>query len=484
MSKKKIKEISRSQSRKFLWRKGILRFKLHSLQKIIYDDFYNSDDYFTTMLIARQTGKSYVLAVLAIETCIRTPDSVVKFVTPKLRMIKNILNKNMKAILKDCPADVRPEWKENDKVWQFPNGSEIQAAGTDNQHYDSIRGGTCDLWVVDEASFCNDLEDVVYSVLTPTTTMTGGRGLLSSTPDPNDSEHPFIKVFVEKAKLENKLFKFTIDDNPMLSKTDVKKIEDRYPQGRRDPRFRAEYLCEIVRDQTKTIVPEFDDDAEKEIVTDQFMKPSYFDYYLSMDIGGKDFTSILLAYYDFINNTVVVLDEIVHKDKQSTRKIASSVLSKIEEHFGEKRPYLMFADNNNIILLNDLRTDYGISFIPTKKDNKQAAINKVKLLISNRQIIIHPRCKTLIAHLKSGRWANHLKSGYKEFAKDVEGGHYDTLDALIYLIRNIIITRNPYPKDYNALGGSTHFIREKDPQGSQGVLAKLFKSKSSLKINK
>ena len=481
MSKKK--NLTPNQAKKLLWRKGILRFKLHPLQKTIYDEFYGTDDYFTTMLIARQTGKSYLLAVLAIEACLRKPDSVVKFVTPKLRMVKNILNKNMKTIIKDCPADIKPEWKENDKAWKFPNGSEIQAAGTDNQHYDSIRGGTCSLWIVDESGFCNDLEDVVYSVLTPTTTMTNGRGLLSSTPDPNEPEHPFIKIFVEKAKIDDKLFKYTIDDNPMLSEEEVNKIVSRFPDGRRSVRFRAEYLCEVVRDETKTVIPGFNDEAEAELVTEDIIFPPYYDYYLSMDIGGKDFTSIVIAFYDFINNNIVVIDEIVHKDKQGTKKIAQSVKDRIKEHFGEKPPYLMFADNNNIILLNDLRSDHGLSFIPTQKDNKQAAINKVKLLINNRQLIIHPRCKTLIAHLKNARWSNSTKGGYKSFARDVEGGHYDTLDALIYLVRNVITSKNPYPDQYNALSHSDHFVGKKVSKAAS-AFSKLFTSRSSLKINK
>lgn len=476
--------MSQLQAKNELWRRGILRFKLHPLQKKIYDEFYSNEDYFTTMLISRQTGKSFLLAILAIECCLKEPDRVVKFVTPKLRMIKNILNKNMKAILKDCPEDVKPEWKENDKVWRFPNGSEIQAAGTDNQHYDSIRGGTCHLWIVDEAGFCNDLEDVVYSVLTPTTTMTDGKGLLSSTPDPNEPEHPFITIFVEKAKQEGKLYKYTLDENPMLTSDQINEIIARYPGGRKSIRFLAEYMCEIVRDKTKTVIPEFDDKAEQDIVTDQFLFPPFYDYYLSMDIGGKDFTSILIAYYDFINDSVVVVDEIVHKDKQGTKNIAKSIYTHIEKHFGEKPPYLMFADNNNIILLNDLRTDHKLNFIPTQKDNKQAAINKVKLLINNRQLIIHPRCKTLISHLRTAKWVDSTKNGYREFAKDAEGGHYDCLDALIYLLRNIIYGKNPYPKGYNSIGMSDNFQRPTQMSENKGVFAKLFKNKSSLKINK
>lgn len=433
------------------------------------------------MLIARQTGKSFLLALLSIETCLKKPDAVVKFVTPKLKMVKNILNKNMKVILKDCPLEIMPEWKEADKVWRFPNGSEIQAAGSDNQNYDNIRGGTCDLWIVDEAGFCNELEEVVYSVLIPTTTTTGGTGLLSSTPDPKNPEHDFIKLFVEPAEIEGRLFKYTIDDNVRLDPVEINKIVSRYPDGRKNPRFRAEYLCEIVRDVDSMVLSEFDIEAQEEIITDQFKVPKFYDYYMSMDIGGKDFTVILVAYYDFINGQVVVLDEIVIKDKQNTKNIARAVKEKQEEHFGEKLPYLMFADNNNVILLNDLQLEHGLYFIATRKDNKEAAINNVRLKIMNRDIVIHPRCKTLIAHMKNATWqTSNSRKGYREFSRSADNGHYDAVDALIYLIRNIVYNKNPYPSHYGALSSENNYIRVKE-EGSKQALAKLFKVRKSLK---
>lgn len=813
-----------------MWRKGILRWKLGDLQKEIYDQFYDDKDDITTMLIARQTGKSYVLALLSVETCLRKKDAVVKFVTPKLKMVKNILNKNLKVILEDCPPEIAPEWKENEKVWRFPNGSEIQAAGSDNQNYDSVRGGTCDLWVVDEACFCSDLEEVVYSVLIPTTTTTGGTGILSSTPDPKDPEHDFIKLFVEPAETAGRLFKYTIDDNERLTPEEINKIVTRYPDGRRNPRFRAEYLCvdentpiktingykkikdikkgdmvfthkgqykpvlnkfknpvgnrnvyqidssnhlkhivteghkiyvtsimrhnkndlsntkwikvedflnkkiteniyfkipiekcikdfsitedlaflsgwyvaeghcskhnqqvvfslgnndpideikekvnnvfgkslkivnktnsctqwalncktaknyfsnfgrtskekiissqikfapdnikkifldayfngdgcrltnpdkigcnsvsfqliadisdllnsigvgcliqklhnktlhkieerivnvsdswqlsffgknlqiyenkkitsqsqdfvkngyfysrirsvkkidynkkyvydievqddhsyvglhsvfhncEVVRDADSLVLAEFDSDAQKEIVTDNFKIPKFFDYYLSMDIGGKDFTAILIAYYDFINSQVVIIDEIVIKEKQNTKTIAKFINEKRQEHFGEKLPYLMFADNNNIILLNDLQSDHGLYFIATRKDNKEAAINNVRLKIMNRDIIIHPRCKTLISHMKNATWekSNSRASGYRQFARSADSGHYDLVDALIYLIRNIVYSKNPYPPGYGGYSSENRYSRVVD-NNNKTAFDNMFKIKKSIK---
>lgn len=480
-SQKNLEDLSRKQARNILWKKGILKYKLTDLQKKIYEQFYDGEDNITTMLIARQTGKSYLLSLLATETCLRKPDAVVKFVTPKLKMVKNILNKNMKVILKDCPPHLRPEWIENEKVWRFPNGSEIQAAGSDNQNYDNIRGGTCDLWIVDEAGFCNDLEEVVFSVLIPTTTMTKGRGLLSSTPDPKQPEHDFIKLFVEPADIAGRLFKYTIHDNTRLSAAEKQEIINRYPDGENNPRFRAEYLCEIIRDSDSMVLGEFDDLAASEIVRDNFLIPKFFDYYLSMDIGGKDWTVVLLAYYDFINAQVVVLDEVVIKNKPNTKRIAKEVKDFMQEHFGEKPPYLMFADNNNVILLNDLQLDHGLNFIPTRKDNKEAAINKVKLKILDRDIIIHPRCKTLIGHMKNATWNPNTKRGYREFSKSADNGHYDAVDALIYLVRNIVESKNPYPKHYGALSPSNHYIRSKNENKDASSFNKLFKVKKSIK---
>lgn len=483
MSKAQSQEISQNQAKKILWHKGILKWKLHDLQKKIYDSFYANDDYITTLLISRQTGKSFLLCALAIETCIKKPNAIVKYACPKQKMVKTILKPIMRKLLEDCPAELMPEYKENDKIYLFPNGSEIQMAGTDNQNYDNIRGGKSDLWIVDEAGFCNELDTVVLSVLSPTTTTTKGRGILASTPDPDAPEHHFIKDFVEPAKAEGRLFLYTIYDNPLINDTERQKIIAQYPGGVKNPKFRAEFLCEIARNIENTVIPEFDDDTEKIIVTDKYVRPTFYDTYLSMDIGGKDFTVVLFAYYDFLKNKVVIENEYILKEKQNSQKIITSVNRHTEDLWGEKPVYLRFADNNNIILLNDLSLN-GLSFIPTRKDNKEASINDVRIKVMNADIVIHPRCKTLIYHLKYATWAkkstNGTGSGYKTFGRGADGSHFDALDALIYLIRNIVYGKNPYPAGYGALSSSNNHVRN-DAKDTHQVVANMFKVRRSLK---
>jgi len=59
----------------------------------------------------------------------------------------------------------------------------------------------------------------------------------------------------------------------------------------------------------------------------------------------------------------------------------------------------------------------------------------------------------LIFHLKNATW-NKNKTDYE---RSLDGGHYDLIDALAYLIRNIAYTRNPYPKGYGMTYGDSSF---------------------------
>ncbi len=153
-------------------------------------------------------------------------------------------------------------------------------------------------------------------------------------------------------------------------------------------------------------------------------------------------------------NTPPIEDEATFKGKSfTTANLAASIKKTEEELWGLKKPFLRVADNNNLILLNDLSIDYGINFIPTAKDNKHAWINQIRILISEERIVINPKCKQLVFHLKNATW-NKNKT---EYDRSLDGGHYDLIDALAYLIRNIAYTRNPYPAGYGMPYGDSSF---------------------------
>ena len=107
-----------------------------------------------------------------------------------------------------------------------------------------------------------------------------------------------------------------------------------------------------------------------------------------------------------------------------------------------------------------------------RKDDKQAALNRLRLSVANRELAINPRCKKLIAHLRYAIW-NRARSSY---ARSADYGHFDGVDALVYLVRSVDWHRNPYPHPLAGITGDNHFV--------SGELRYTEKEKSLLRIVK
>ena len=190
------KKINKSAAIAELWNRGELSWKCHSVQKDMRNVFYNADDNATLVwLLARQSGKSVELAILALEQCLRKPNSIVKLLTDTKLHAQSIFDPIFKMLLEDCPETLKPAYVESKFTYHFSNGSSIQLAGSDNKHYERLRGQKSDLVLVDEAGFCDNLKHIVKSILLPTLTHTGGKIVLASTP-PTDPDHEIGRAHV------------------------------------------------------------------------------------------------------------------------------------------------------------------------------------------------------------------------------------------------------------------------------------------------
>lgn len=474
-----MSDISRRDAVKKLWEKGIVYWKLNDSQMDLYNKVKSNEKRTTTFLCSRRFGKSHTLATIAIETCLKKPNSVVKFLCPTQKQVKTFLVPIMRTLTEDCPKSLMPEHKINEGIYRFPNGSEIQFAGADGGRAENLRGGAADLCIVDEAGFIDDLSYIVRSVLFPTIVTTKGKIILSSTP-PKSAGHEFIEDFVKKAQFDGTLIKKTIDENPMLTPAEIREIEDENG-GRESVEFRREYLCHIITDADRAIVPEFTEELEAEICR-EWERPAFFDYYVSADIGFKDLTVILFGYVDFRANKLIIEDEFVIS-KMTTETLAIGIKNKEKSLLyntltGEhQNPHLRVSDTN-LIVINDLQKLHGLNFVPTAKDDKEAALNNMRLLMGAKRIIINPKCKTLIYHLKNGVWKKGQK---REFDRSPDAGHYDAIDSLLYMVRNIQWNRNPYPSGYDFQGRDVYQIN-KNQQLAEAYqkIANQFKIKRSL----
>lgn len=448
-----------------LWELGVLEWKLTPVQKIIKKGILEDVSKINVVLCSRRLGKSYLMCALALEQCISIPGSVVKFVFPKQKDAKRNIMPLMREILSDCPKKIKPRYMEAEKLLRFNNGSEIQFAGSDNGNIEGVRGGFSHLNIVDEAGFCNDLTYGIRSVLSPTTKTTGGRTILVSTPS-RSPNHEFITNYVMPYKEENRVKVFTLYDNPNFTEEVVQEIIEEYPNGVNNPDFRREYLCEVIRDMDKSILPSFTEEVEKDIIVDSYEKPVFYDSYVSMDIGGRDLTAVLFGYYDYLNATLVIEDEIITDKDTNTSKLAEMIKNKEKELWVNKiddtplAPYLRVADNNNLIMLTDLQREHKITFIPTKKDNREAAINSLDVAVSGKKIRILSKCEHLIYHMKYAEWNLHrdkFKNLKDSPSGKIRGGHADALASLIYMYRNIVKSKNPYPPGYGDYNASDRF---------------------------
>ena len=210
-------------------------------------------------------------------------------------------------ILETCPEDVKPQLKQKDDIYYFPNGSEIQMAGSEAGNIETLRGGSSHLCIVDEGQDVSDLHNAIKSVLGPTTTTTRGKILIAGTP-PRDPEHHFLD-YVEMCDAKGILKVKTIYDNPRLTKEDIEQ-QIEISGGVNSEEFQREYMCKIFKSKTNTVIPEFDEEKIPQIVQ-EWKKPPFYDSYVGMDLGFRDMTVVLFAYYDFLRDKVVTERELV-----------------------------------------------------------------------------------------------------------------------------------------------------------------------------
>lgn len=457
-----------AKAREMLWRQGRpLEFLLDANQKEVYSTFKNNNIKTQVVVLSRQSGKSYGLSAIAVQECLTRPNIIVTYVAPRLNQAKKIAKVTLREILKTCPKDMQPIFNKQDNQYVFHNGSVLELGALNNDRADDLRGSKSHLIIVDEAGFVDDLKYVLRSVLYPKLNTTRGNLLICSTP-PKSASHEFYDI-VKQAEYDGTLIKKTINDCPRYTPEDVE-IFAKEVGGKDSTDFKREYLCMFLTDEDSAVIPEATEENMALIVADH-KRPAFFDCYVSMDIGFKDLTVVLFGYYDFRAGITVIEDEVVIKGKEvTTSKLAVLIAEKEQQLWGFKKPYLRIADNNNLILLNELSSDYNLPIIATAKDNKEAAINNVRIAVSDHRIRINPRCKTLIFHLKNALW-NKNRTSYE---RTPDGSHCDALDALIYLMRNVQTSKNPFPYNFDYSEGDYFNVEGNNRTNLENHIAKMF----------
>lgn len=360
------------------------------------------------------------------------------------------------GILRDCPEALKPSLQAPTKELHFQNGSVIRFKGVNGEHAKFLRGTAADLIILDECGIMDDLKHVVSDICMPMLLTTNGHLLLCSTPARSPGHESY--ALYDDLCAQGSSARFTIRDAPHI-RDEVKaeylveagEAKEEVPHilaGTAFPRtttVRREYFCEWVTDADTAVLREFDADAKGAIVR-VVPRPSFFTPYVAMDPGFNDRTGILFAYYDFLAGNIVVEDERL-LSRASTPDIAYAVMDAETTLWGAAKIPNRVTDVD-LRLIEDLRALHGLQFSKARKEDSLGAINLVRTMIKGRQLVINPRCTSLIRQMEYATW-NHKATDFERTEKD---GHFDLLAALKYLCRYVDRSRNPYPAGYRIPG--------------------------------
>jgi hypothetical protein len=448
----------------FAWRKGLLQWKLWPQQVPIYEGIRSLEGSVETVVIlcARQFGKSYLGAIMAVEDALRHPNKCILIMGPTYKQAIEIVAPRIRDIARDAPPGLITRTKSEGK-W-FVGESEIVVGGFD-QNSSSQRGKTVQNIYIEEIVDSNPDRYIesMRSDLGPALTHSDGGKMIFLTTLPKIPSHPFVVQTIPQARLNNAFYSYTIDDNLALNKQQYEACIRR-SGGRDSVDFRREYLNELIRDEHTSICPPFDRTRHVRAV----VRPGEGKYTTVVDWGGvRDKTVALVCVYDFERNKLLILAERAFGANTPTSQIVNE-LKPLESYYGVDD---RVADCPGQLSIDLGRMNYRIR-MPIKQD-WVAGMNAMQVAFSLDQIEVDQSCTLLIETLESGQY-NKQKT---DFARSQALGHCDAAAALLYAWRSVP-RENPYQLSYQA-NQNTFVVRSFDDplnQVSNAIQPKAFGS--------
>jgi hypothetical protein len=479
-----------------LWRIGRLAFFCSAIQCTARALVYEHPSRRVVWETNRRFGKTRTCVTISGEMCLAFPGVRVPYAAPTATQVRTFVHPPMLELTNTAPPDIAPELVGGE--WVFPPLQWFDAKGNpvrtklhggaevarfkgkraeellcmsrvaphgceDAKKADALRGTGTVFAVLDEVRDIPIVRYVLSSVVGPMLWEARSRWhdavkatMLVASTTPSEPDHPFVEI-ADAAEAKGAYFHATIYDCDHL---DERAIEDAKEEagGEDTIQWRVEALAERVRDPRVVAFCEFD----RAVHVGARERPSHFFPAVIADGAYIDQQVHLFGFYSFEDATYVIEDERVFQRTRSD--IVSEAVSSAEAELwpgltvGRRRidaPPQVRADMN--------REEWGA---PEAWDDEtrepphwgavtkprssalgsfEAGVNRVRVLLKGGRILIHPRCKTLIAQTNAARW-NAARSEF-ERVSDEKGQvlhHFDAAAALVYFVRDAS-TANPTP---------------------------------------
>ena len=452
--------------------KGKLLFDPFEYQVRLLHSYHNHR--FNINMLPRQTGKTTCAAIYLIWYAMFHPDQTILIAAHKYTGSQEIMQR-IRYVYETCPDHIRAGVTNYNKgSIEFENGSRIVSATTTGN---TGRGMSISLLYCDEFAFVQpNIADEFWTSISPTLA-TGGRAIITSTP--NSDEDTFANIWKQaEQKFDehgnesetgvNGFFSFTCHWNEHPDRDDEWKSAEIGRIG--EERFRREYGCEfLVFDETLINSIHL---ATMEGVspilnmgqTRWYKKPtSQYTYAVALDPSmgtGGDFAAIQvfeLPTYKQVaewqhNQTAIpgqirVLADICNYIKQECKTDTNIYWSVENNGIGEAALIVIndFGEENisGMFVSEPIRKGHVRKFrkgFNTTHSTKITACSRLKTMVENDKMSVCS--KPLISELK-----NYVATGSSYQAK--VGHNDDLISATLLALRMMAVMKDWDPRVYN-----------------------------------
>lgn len=426
---------------------GRLTYKLKPIQRRIKDVWEKSKSISHQFVghIGRQTGKTYLWNVIAIELALRNSGANIVVVAPVEKKLASFIKPILNTILADCPLTDAPEYLEAKNQLVFSNGAVVHYFGSHNDNYNAIRGlGSVNFILIDEAGFVRHLDELV-AVVAPMLLRTNGF-LVYSSSSPETLDHRFWAL-VDQAMFEGWYLKLKTSEDETVTEETLDTLA-KLLGGKESSRYRREVLCERIVEKTKQVLPEWDSTkyVVPEIIVEQMRNDPnyfYFNHIVSFDPGhgGSDPNCVTFGTYLFGSACFLIEDELIIAGRDiTTDKLVFLINEKVKKLWGNSQRIQYWADPSNQTLLNDMAKLHNMPFAWTAKDKKELALESMRTGISQGGLLLSEKCVAHKMMFENTIW----NEAHNDFEHSIAGYHGDAIDSTLYAYRNLN-RENPLP---------------------------------------